>query len=528
MRLADLSATQVALPVPFGHASPTARVQRARWGDMRSDIQQIVQSFAGQRVLVVGDAILDRYLHGGDLRFCREAPVPNVTVERSVDRGGGAGNTALNARALGADVTFIGVLGDDAAGDGLIGLLESAGVHTAGTIRQRGRATRAKHRVIASSQLLLSFDTGARDTVDTGSERALMTALLDRSVAYDGIVVADYGYGTMTDGVIGALTYRRRDALPERLVVDSRHRLPQFAIARPDAVKPNFEEACELVPELARGGRPERGPSVQQAGARLRGLTGARLTAVTLDCDGAVLVSPDASHRVMAPPVPMPLAAGAGDTFTATLALALAAGAPDAVAGELACRAASCVVGKEGTATCSAAELLGCFSDAAKRIDSVAALALLAEKYRAQGRRIALTNGCFDILHRGHIALLNQARTLGDVLIVGVNGDDSIRRVKGPGRPINTLEDRLQVLSALGCVDHVIAFHEDTSNALVRAARPDVFVKGGSYTRETLPEAGAVEECGGTVHLLPYLAESSTTRLIERLSNRPASEVAAW
>ena len=150
-----------------------------------------------------------------------------------------------------------------------------------------------------------------------------------------------------------------------------------------------------------------------------------------------------------------------------------------------------------------------------------------SERYRAQGRRIVLTNGCFDILHRGHIALLNQARTLGDVLIVGVNSDDSIRRVKGSGRPINKLEDRLQVLSALGCVDHVIAFHEDTSIALVRAARPHVFVKGGSYTKETLPEASAVEECGGTLHLLPYLAESSTTRLIERISNRPASEVAA-
>ena len=494
---------------------------------MRSDIQQIVQAFARQRVLVVGDAILDRYMHGSELRFCREAPVPNVTIERSVDRGGGAANTALNLRALGADVTFMGVLGDDAAGDTLDALLRAAGIHTERTIRQPGRATRAKHRVIASSQLLLSFDTGSRDAVDVASERALMTALLDRASAFDAIVAADYGYGTMTDGVIGALTDRRRDIPRERLVVDSRHRLPQFAIARPDAVKPNFEEACELVPELARVARAERAGAVQKAAARIRALTGAQMTAVTLDCDGAVLVGTDSTHRVMAPPVPMPLAAGAGDTFTATLALALAAGAPESVAGELACRAASCVVGKEGTATCSSTELQGCFSDSAKRIDSVDALERLAERYRAQGRRIVLTNGCFDILHRGHIALLNQARTLGDVLIVGVNSDDSIRRVKGSGRPINTLEDRLQVLSALGCVDHVIAFHEDTSIALVRAARPHVFVKGGSYTKETLPEASAVEECGGTLHLLPYLAESSTTRLIERISNRPASEVAA-
>ena len=506
---------------------PATRVHRARRGDMRSDIRQIVQAFGRQRVLVVGDAILDRYLHGSELRFCREAPVPNVTIDNAVDRAGGAANTALNLRALGADVSFMGVLGDDSVGDTLHELLCSHGIRLEPTVRQRGRPTRAKHRVVASSQLLLSFDTGTRDPVDAASERTLMTSLLDRAGEYDAIVVADYGYGTVTDAVIDALAYRRRHTGRERLVIDSRHRLPQFAVTRPDAVKPNFEEAGALAPELMRVSREDRAAAVTAAAPRLARLTGARLTAVTLDSAGAALIAAGSVHRVLAPPVPNPLAAGAGDTFTATLALALAAGAPDALAGELACRAASCVVGKEGTATCSSAELLGCFSDEAKRIDSIDALVRLAAQYRAQGRRIVLTNGCFDILHRGHVAMLDQARRLGDVLVVGVNGDESIRRVKGPGRPINTLDDRLQVLSALGCVDHVIAFHEDTSNALVRAARPHVFVKGGSYTRETLPEAAVVEECGGTLHLLPYLAQSSTTGLIERISARSGAELAA-
>ena len=209
--------------------------------------------------------------------------------------------------------------------------------------------------------------------------------------------------------------------------------------------------------------------------------------------------------------------AGAGDTFASALALALAAGAPTSTAAELASAAAAVVVGKERTATCSAQELREFVSAEGKYVSDLGRLAARVEFYRRQGEKVVFTNGCFDILHRGHITYLNRAKALGDVLIVGVNSDDGIRRLKGPDRPINSLEDRVQVLAALSCIDHLVAFDEDTPCNLIRAIRPHVFVKGGDYTRERLPEAPLVEELGGVVHILPYLQDRSTTGLIERI-----------
>src|SRR5581483_960684 len=192
----------------------------------------------------------------------------------------------------------------------------------------------------------------------------------------------------------------------------------------------------------------------------------------------------------------------------------------------LAGAAAAVVVGKERTAVCTAAELREYVSAGGKYVPDLGRLAARADFYRQQGRRVVVTNGCFDILHRGHVAYLHQAKALGDVLIVGVNSDDSIHRLKGPGRPINSLEDRVQVLAALGCVDHLIAFDDDTPCNLIRALRPDVFVKGGDYTRERLPEAPLIEEQGGLVHILPFVQDRSTTGLIEYIQEanaRPAN-----
>jgi D-beta-D-heptose 7-phosphate kinase / D-beta-D-heptose 1-phosphate adenosyltransferase len=209
--------------------------------------------------------------------------------------------------------------------------------------------------------------------------------------------------------------------------------------------------------------------------------------------------------------------AGAGDTFAVALALGLAAGADGPAAAELAAAAAAVVVGKEGTAVCSADELRRAVGGEQKYIPDRARLAELARAYRAQGRRVVFTNGCFDLLHRGHTTYLGRAKALGDVLIVGLNADASIRRLKGAGRPINTLEDRAQVLAALSCVDHVAPFDEDTPEALIRCVRPHVFVKGGDYAREQLPEAPLVEALGGEVRILPFLEDRSTTGIIDRI-----------
>jgi D-beta-D-heptose 7-phosphate kinase/D-beta-D-heptose 1-phosphate adenosyltransferase len=199
------------------------------------------------------------------------------------------------------------------------------------------------------------------------------------------------------------------------------------------------------------------------------------------------------------------------------MALALAAGAEAPAAADLASAASAVVVGKDGTATCCAPELRERVSPAGKSLAGRDELADCVAAHRRQGRRLVFTNGCFDILHRGHISYLSRAKALGDVLIVGVNSDEGIRRLKGPSRPIIALEDRLQVLSALSCVDHVVPFDEDTPHELIRVVRPDTFVKGGDYSRATLPEAGLVEEFGGTVEILSFLADRSTTDIIARV-----------
>jgi D-beta-D-heptose 7-phosphate kinase/D-beta-D-heptose 1-phosphate adenosyltransferase len=201
----------------------------------------------------------------------------------------------------------------------------------------------------------------------------------------------------------------------------------------------------------------------------------------------------------------------------AALACALAAGASGTEAAELASAAAAAVVGKEGTSACGAGELRTYLAAGGKQVGDLDAFRRRIDFYRAQGRRIVFTNGCFDILHRGHITYLNRAKALGDLLIVGINSDESVQRLKGDERPINSLEDRVQVLSALSCVDHIVPFAGDTPVDVIRAVRPHVFVKGGDYSRETLPEAQVVEELGGVVQILPYLDDRSTSRIIERI-----------
>jgi D-beta-D-heptose 7-phosphate kinase/D-beta-D-heptose 1-phosphate adenosyltransferase len=216
--------------------------------------------------------------------------------------------------------------------------------------------------------------------------------------------------------------------------------------------------------------------------------------------------------------------AGAGDTFSAAAALALSAGGSPESAVDLASAAAGVVVEKQGTACCTVSELRQSLSGEGKYVADAKLLASWCDATRKDGRRIVFTNGCFDILHAGHISYLNQARAEGDLLIVGLNSDDSVRRLKGPNRPINPLGDRARVLAALACVDYVVPFAQDTPASLIRALRPDVFVKGGDYTEETLPEAPLVHELGGRIAIMPFVDDRSTSRVIARIREAEALE----
>jgi D-beta-D-heptose 7-phosphate kinase/D-beta-D-heptose 1-phosphate adenosyltransferase len=486
---------------------------------MSQALPALVDRFGALSVLVLGDSILDVYLRGRSTRLCREAPVPVVDVVDRAEAAGGAANAAVNCRALGARVTFLSVVGDDPDGASVLALLAASGVD-AGPVLVRPGRTLAKHRVVADGQVLVRFDQGDAGPLDEPTDGALAALLADQAGRHDAVLVSDYGYGALGPAVVACLR-RFQAEQPRVLVVDARHPTAYRDVGA-TAVKPNYDEAVRLLGSgrFDPGGR--RADQLERQGRRILSLLGAQVAAVTLDTEGAVLFERDGPpYRTYARPAANARAAGAGDTFSSALALALAAGAGVPAAGELASAAAAVVVAAEGTAVCPQAALREAVGDD-RRIISAAELAARAGLYHGQGRRIVFTNGCFDILHRGHITYLNRAKTLGDVLVVGVNSDDSVRRLKGPGRPLNACDDRMAVLAALSCIDHLVAFADDTPAELIRAVRPDVFVKGGDYRRDTVPEGPLVESLGGTVEILPYLEARSTTGIIERIRERSA------
>lgn len=464
-------------------------------------------------MLVIGDAMLDVHIEGRVDRLCREAPVPVVAVERTLDQPGGAANTAVNARSLGAQVDLMAPLGDDAHGQRLATALHLWDVGTAGLLVQPLRTTLAKQRVAAGGQLLARLDTGVEEALDAPTLAAALTLLPTLHAAADAVVISDYGYGALHPAVVAALhTAQAERRLP--LVVDAKH--PEtYRSLRPTAVKPNYGEAIDLLGLLPSSGA-DRVEQVAVQVDRLLDITNAEAVVVTLDADGVVLCAPGRSpQHLPAMGQPDNRTAGAGDTFVAALALGLAAGEANDAAVAFAAAAAAVVVGQPGTSVCRPADLQGTVR--AKLATGLADLRARADAYHAAGRRIVLANGCFDLLHRGHTGFLRAARELGDVLVVAVNTDEGVRRMRGPGRPINPAADRVAVLQALSCVDDLVVFDGETAEQVVRAVRPAVFAKGGNYTRSQVAEAAAVADVGGEVVILPYLEAHSTIDLVHRI-----------
>lgn len=485
---------------------------------MTKPLLDLIDGFAGLKVLVIGEAMLDSYLIGTTDRVCREAPVPIVALSERRDMPGGAANAAANIASLGGAAVFLSVVGDDAEGALLRDALEAHGVPTGALLIEGGRRTLVKHRLVAAAQVLVRFDQGDTDPISTFIEDALIAQLTTLLPECDAVVISDYGYGILTPRVVDALAaLRGRSPRPIPIVADAKQ-LTRYRALGPAAIKPSYVEAVRLLGMDGVGHTGARADLIAAHGERLLDLTGARIAAVTLDIEGVVALERGCpAYRIAAEPSAHARAIGAGDTFVGALALALAMGADAHAAVDLSAAAAAIAVTMDGTTACTRAALRERLSDPDKYVPEVARLLQLIAWYRARGKRVVFTNGCFDILHRGHVALLNRARALGDLLVVGINSDESVGRLKGTYRPINPLDDRAQVLAALGCVDYVVPFADDTPEALIRAIRPEVFVKGGDYTRDILPEAALVESLGGTVHLLPFVADRSTTRVIERI-----------
>ena len=471
----------------------------------------LINAWQKLTVLVVGEAMLDSYLEGTSSRLCQEAPVPVVDISDRRDVPGGAANTAANIVSLGAKAVFLSVVGDDHEGDKLKRILRQRGIATEHLLTT-SRTTLAKQRVLAASQLIVRFDQGSTKAIAQEVEQELIERLVTLFTECDAVIVSDYGYGILTPRVIETLAKLRADR-PGVLVVDSKQ-LKAYRELETTAVKPNYDEAIRLLnlPKLTGAKRIEQ---IKVNGEQLLNLTGAKLAAVTLDADGAIIFERDRPpYRTEATPVSNIGATGAGDTYVSALTLALAAGANSQTAASLAAAATAMVVSQAGTTACSFVELRQFLTG---KLINPSDLALLVQQLHSTGQRIVFTNGCFDILHPGHVIYLEQAAALGDILFIGVNSDESVRGLKGTSRPINALGDRLTVLSALASVDYVVPFAESTPIELIKIVRPDIYVKGGDYTPQTLPEAPIVQELGGVVKILPFVSDRSTTSLINRI-----------
>ena len=477
--------------------------------------QQYINKWTNLHVLVIGEAMLDCYLEGTSNRLCREAPVPIVDISNREDVPGGAANTAANLNRLGASVSFLSVIGNDEEGDRLKRSLQDRGISTHNIVTSVQRKTLLKQRITADSQLLLRCDRGSTETINSEIENQLIERLIQIFPTCDAIVVSDYGGGILTPGIIQTLA-QLQTQYPRSVVVDSKQ-LTNYQSIGVTAIKPNYEQAIQILGISALKGK-ERIQQITDCGEKLLDLVNTQLAAVTLDAEGAIIFERDRPpHIIPSQPTPNSQATGAGDTFVSGLTLALAAGAEGKIAAVIASATAAIVVTQPGTTTCSLAALHQSLSGNKKLVTSHESLVSSIQEHRTWKHRIVFTNGCFDLLHLGHVTYLKQAKQLGDILIVGVNTDESIRQLKGANRPVNCLSDRLAILSALESVDYVIPFAESTPSELIKIIRPDIYVKGGDYTPEMLPEVPLIEELGGEVKILPYVSNISTTAIVNRI-----------
>jgi D-beta-D-heptose 7-phosphate kinase/D-beta-D-heptose 1-phosphate adenosyltransferase len=474
-------------------------------------------------VLVLGDVMLDRYLSGDAQRMSPEAPVP-VLLERGTRLVlGGAANVAANVASLGARATLVGRVGDDADGEDVVGLLDSSGIGRT-LVRVPGVPTTTKTRVVSGAQQVARID---REDVHptTPDELAAALTALDEFLAGDGprgVVLADYAKGFLGPELISEIIGRsERAGVP--VVTDPKSR-DVARYAGSTVIKPNLAEARSACPDPVGGGDPDGG--IGQLTAAYLELSGARNVVLSCSADGVAVLGADSVECTRLPTKAREVAdvSGAGDTLIALVALGLAADLDLLRAVEIANVAAGAVCGKPGTAFLSATELLTLMGSGADQHPDEVNPKILAGReeagdvgaqYQRDGRRLVLANGCFDLLHAGHIKLLRQARSAGDALMVALNTDASVRELKGDNRPVQSESDRCEIMAALECVDFVVLFGEDTPLELIRAVRPSVLVKGDDYDVDSVVGAAEVQGWGGSVVLVSRLDGRSTSRIIE-------------
>ncbi|MCL7420685.1 MAG: bifunctional D-glycero-beta-D-manno-heptose-7-phosphate kinase/D-glycero-beta-D-manno-heptose 1-phosphate adenylyltransferase HldE [Methylobacter sp.] len=462
--------------------------------------------FGQAHIIVMGDVMLDRYWSGQASRISPEAPVPVVRVKNIEDRIGGAGNVALNIARLGGQVTLLGVIGDDVEGGTLRKLLEAEGVACDFVVEPSIRSI-CKLRIMAQHQQLIRLDF--EETPLNVNKEALLTRLARHLPGSDAVVFSDYGKGTLTH--VSEYIAQARQAGVKVLVDPKGVDYERYAQA--DVITPNLSELQAVVGVCAdENDLIESGRSLlkrHQIGTLL----------LTRGEAGMTLIQDAYVHSLPAQAKDVFDVTGAGDTVIAVMALAVAIGKTLHDAMYLANLAGGIVVGKLGTSTVSLLELMRAMHgerDSQYGVVSEEELARIIARAKANDERIIMTNGCFDLLHAGHVTYLEQAKALGDRLIVAVNSDASVRQLKGDTRPINRLQERMMVLAALACVDWVVSFEEETPERLYCKLLPDVIVKGGDYRPEEVAGGDCVIKAGGEVKILQFVDGQSTTAMIKK------------
>ena len=502
--------------VPEGHA-PEGHAPKGHAPDDRA-LAGIVRHFNRARVLVIGDVILDRYRIGEALRLSPEAPIPVLRPTRQHDTPGGAANVAMNIAALGGRAVLAGVIGGDDPGAAVTRLLREAGRVEDALIVVPGRPTTAKTRFIAGSQQLLRLDEETTAPLDEAAAAALLARIEAALAGIDVVILSDYAKGVLCDAVLGPLL--DRIAAHGKPVIADPKRLDFRAYRGVTVLTPN-EHEVRAATHIDASHDAEAG----RAGRAALEATGGGAVLVTRSAEGLTLV------RRGLPVLHLPARAravadvsGAGDTLVAALAVALAAGASLPAAAMLANVTAGISVGKQGTATVTRAELLnalhaGGLASTDRKVLGLEDARDQVAAWRSGGLKVGFANGCFDLIHPGHVHLLAQARAGCDRLIVALNTDASVRRLKGASRPVQNEDARAIVMASLSPVDMVVLFDEDTPLEMIRALRPDVLIKGSDYTVDQVVGGDLVLGWGGRVMLADLREGHSTTRTIRRMTS---------
>ena len=481
-----------------------------------SSLIPLLTAIDDARVLCIGDIMLDRFVSGEVARISPEAPVPVLRIAEETEMLGGVGNVVRNLVGLGGGATLVATVGDDLTGNAVEHMISESSQIEPALVIDAKRPTTIKTRYLAGNQQMLRADKEVTTPLDGATAEGVMAAAEHALGRCGVLVLSDYGKGVLAGGRAQALIEMAK-AAGKPVIVDPKG--SDYGIyAGADLITPNRKELAEAT-----------GHVVNSVGAAEEAATGLMKThgfgavLVTLSQDGMLLVTPESSQHVAAEAREVFDVSGAGDTVVATLAGALAAGGSLKDAMRLANVAAGIVVGKVGTAAVYSAELIASLhhqeiSRAEAKVLTFKEARDRVEIWRRQKVEIGFTNGCFDLLHPGHISLLNQAKQNCERLIVGLNSDESVARLKGPTRPVQSEAGRATVLASLAAVDLVVIFEEDTPLELINSLRPDVLVKGADYAKEDVVGGKEVESWGGRVHLAELAPGHSTTNTIQRLS----------